>query len=87
MYASSATPNEVLEYPMFGTAERAVSGSNGLRMRGGNGMVLFDSGRKGLRRLQAAKLPTVPDPPVEIAQLFPGVDIGIAIPSSRLSYN
>lgn len=87
VYASNAAPNKVLEYYTFSAAERAATGPVGLRMRGEDGTVFYDSRRKGLRVLQAVPLPTVPGPPVEIGQFFPGTRIGIAIPSPRFYYN
>ena len=83
MYASGAAPNKVLEYCAFSAAERATAGPVGLRMRGEDGTVFYDSRRKGLRVLQVVPVPTVPGPPVEIGQFFPGTKIGIAIPSPR----
>lgn len=87
VYASSAAPNKVLEYYTFSAAERAAAGPVGLRMRGEDGTVFYDSRRKGLRVLQVVPVPTVPGPPVEIGQFFPGTKIGIAIPSPRFYYN
>ncbi|MBH1391849.1 hypothetical protein I5U25_02810 [Stenotrophomonas maltophilia] len=87
VYASNAAPNKVLEYYTFSAAERAATGPVGLRMRGEDGTVFYDSRRKGLRVLQVVPLPTVPGPPVEIGQFFPGTKIGIAIPSPRFYYN
>ena len=87
VYASSAAPNKSLEYYTFSAAERAASGPVGLRMRGEDGTVFYDSRRKGLRVLQVVALPTVAGPPVEVGQFFPGVKIGIAIPSPRFYYN
>lgn len=86
VYASNQAPNKTLEYYTFNATERAVSGPVGLRMRGEDGTVFYDSRRKGLRVLQVVALPTVPGPPVEIGQFFPGTKIGIAIPSPRFYY-
>lgn len=87
VYASSAAPNKTLEYYTFSAAERAADGPVGLRMRGEDGTVFYDSRRKGLRVLQVVALPTVAGPPVEVGQFFPGIKIGIAIPSPRFYYN
>ncbi len=87
VYASNAATNKVLEYYTFSAAERAATGPVGLRMRGEDGTVFYDSRRKGLRVLQVVPLPTVPGPPVEIGQFFPGTKVGIAIPSPRFYYN
>lgn len=87
VYASDRAPNKTLEYYTFNATERAATGPVGLRMRGEDGSVFYDSRRKGLRVLQVVSLPTVPGPPVEIGQFFPGVKIGIAIPSPRFYYN
>ncbi len=86
VYASNQAPNKTLEYYTFNAAERAATGPVGLRMRGEDGTVFYDSRRKGLRVLQVVPLPTVQGPPVEIGQFFPGVKIGIAIPSPRFYY-
>lgn len=86
VYASSAAPNKVLEYYTFNASEREGTGPVGLRLRNADGTVLYDSRRKGLRVLQVVALPTVPGPPVEIGQFFPGTKIGIAIPSPRFYY-
>ncbi|HGM5043922.1 TPA: hypothetical protein ACKPZV_004341 [Stenotrophomonas maltophilia] len=86
VYASSAAPNKTLEYYTFSAAERAASGPVGLRMRGEDGTVFYDSRRKGLRVLQVVALPAVSGPPIEVGQFFPGVKIGIAIPSPRFYY-
>ncbi len=86
VYASNQAPNKTLEYYTFNATERAASGPVGLRMRGEDGTVFYDSRRKGLRVLQVVALPTVPGPPVEIGQFFPGTKIGIAIPSPRFYY-
>ncbi|TGW21104.1 hypothetical protein E4417_06995 [Stenotrophomonas maltophilia] len=87
VYASSAAPNKTLEYYTFSAAERAASGPVGLRMRGEDGTVFYDSRRKGLRVLQVVALPAVSGPPIEVGQFFPGIKIGIAIPSPRFYYN
>lgn len=87
VYASNAAPNKTLEYYTFSAAERAASGQVGLRMRGENGSVFYDSRRKGIRVLQVVALPSVAGPPIEIGQFFPGVKIGIASPSPRFYYN
>jgi len=86
VYASNQAQNKTLEYYTFSAAERAATGPVGLRMRGEDGTVFYDSRRKGLRVLQVVPLPTVQGPPVEIGQFFPGVKIGIAIPSPRFYY-
>ncbi|RIA19011.1 hypothetical protein DFO63_4128 [Stenotrophomonas sp. AG209] len=86
-YASRSAPNKSLEYYTFSAAERAASGPVGLRMRGEDGTVFYDSRRKGLRVLQVVALPSVAGPPVEIGQFFPGTKIGIAIPSPRFYYS
>lgn len=48
--------------------------------------MFYDSRRKGLWVLQVVALQTVPGPPAEIGQFFPGVKIGITIPSPRFYY-
>lgn len=87
VYASSAAPNKSLEYYTFSGEEREASGEVALRLRNEDRSVIYDSRRKGLRVLQVVALPTVAGPPVEIGQFFPGVKIGIAIPSPRFYYN
>lgn len=87
VYASNQAPNKALEYYTFNATERAATGPVGLRLRSEDGTVFYDSRRKGLRVLQVVPLPTVQGPPVAIGQFFPGVKIGIAIPSPRFYYN
>ncbi|HDS1579977.1 TPA: hypothetical protein QEL15_002059 [Stenotrophomonas maltophilia] len=77
----------MFEFYTFDASERAASGPVGLRMRGEDGRVFYDSRRKGLRVLQVVPLPAVAGPPIEVGQFFPGTRIGIAIPSPRFYYN
>lgn len=87
VFASAGAPNKVFEYYTFSGETRAAAGPVGLRMRDEGGGVFYDSRRKALRVLQVVPLPSVAGPPVEIGQFFPGVKIGIAIPSPRFYYN
>lgn len=86
VFASPDAPNKSFEYYTFSGTERTASGPVGLRMRAEDGAVFYDSRRKALRVLQVISLPEVAGPPVEIGQFFPGVKIGIAIPSPRFYY-
>lgn len=88
VFAANNAPNKTLEYYTFDATERAASGLVGLRMRGEDGSVFYDSRRKGLRVLQVVPLPPPPvnTPFVEVGQFFPGTKIGIAIPSPRFYY-
>ncbi|HEL5572128.1 TPA: hypothetical protein UOK25_000864 [Stenotrophomonas maltophilia] len=88
VFAANNAPNKTLEYYTFDATERATSGPVGLRMRGEDGSVFYDSRRKGLRVLQVVPLPPPPvnTPFVEVGQFFPGTKIGIAIPSPRFYY-
>lgn len=89
VFAANNAPNKTLEYYTFDATERAASGPVGLRMRGEDGSVFYDSRRKGLRVLQVVPLPPPPvnTPFVEVGQFFPGTRIGIAIPSPRFYYS
>ncbi|RIA32137.1 hypothetical protein DFO63_0002 [Stenotrophomonas sp. AG209] len=89
VFASNNAPNKTLEYYTFDASERAASGPVGLRMRGEDGSVFYDSRRKGVRVLQVVPLPPPPfnTPYVEVGQFFPGTRIGIAIPSPRFYYS
>lgn len=89
VFAASNAPNKTMEYYTFDATERAAAGPVGLRMRGADGAVFYDSRRKGLRVLQVVPLPPAPvnSPFVEVGQFFPGTRIGIAIPSPRFYYS
>lgn len=87
VFASNSAPSKTFEYYTFSATTYDVTGPVGLRLRSDDGSVFYDSRRKGLRVLQVVSLPTVPGPPIDLGQFFPGTKIGIAIPSPRFYYS